>query len=245
MIGVISSPFADELCAKNNLTFVELLQPFSKLTNDGNFIYNVSYQLIWMRRVKSRNCLFYMNKLQHIFGMEIKCQHRLGGSGLIFVMWIGDRHKRCSLVRCLPTQWRAHNVNAPLQFVLMVYFSHHLIIYTKISNLIIIKGDLIFYHFTAQTTIDVPSSELWFEQWREIFLSIQTQSDHEFTRHFLSCLIVLSSSDPNSLDTAHLLTRRVQAMQNVTPPKIPKWFTSDALNCYVLLHDLSQQGDIT
>lgn len=102
-----------------------------------------------------------------------------------------------------------------------------------------------YFFFVAQTNIDVPTSELWFEQWREIFLSIQTQSDHEFTRHFLSCLIVLSSSDPNSLDTAHLLTRRVQAMQNVTPPKIPKWFTPDALNCYVLLHDLSQQGDVT
>lgn len=35
MIGVICSPHADELCARNNLTFVELLQPFSKLTNDG------------------------------------------------------------------------------------------------------------------------------------------------------------------------------------------------------------------
>lgn len=36
MIGAISSPHAEEVCAKNNLTFVELLQPFSKLTNDGN-----------------------------------------------------------------------------------------------------------------------------------------------------------------------------------------------------------------
>lgn len=46
MIAVISSPFADELCAKNNLTFVELLQPFSKLTNDGKFLSNFSYQFI-------------------------------------------------------------------------------------------------------------------------------------------------------------------------------------------------------
>lgn len=35
-------------------------------------------------------------------------------------------------------------------------------------------------------------------------------------------------------------------IQNVTPPKLPKWFQqqSDILNCYVLLHDVVQGGDI-
>lgn len=103
------------------------------------------------------------------------------------------------------------------------------------------------FHITssAQTSIDIPNAEPWFEQWREIFLSVQSQSDHEFTRHFLGCLIVLSTSDPNTLETAHLLTRRVQVMQNATPPKVPKWFTTDSLNCYVLLHDPTIQGNVT
>lgn len=103
----------------------------------------------------------------------------------------------------------------------------------------------LFYLFSEQAFIDIPTAEPWFEQWREIFLSVQSQSDHEFTRHFLGCLIVLSTSDPNTLETAHLLTRRVQAMQNATPPKVPKWFTTDALNCYVLLHDPTVQGNVT
>lgn len=98
--------------------------------------------------------------------------------------------------------------------------------------------------FADQTFLDIPFVEPWFDQWREIFLSVQSQSDHEFTRHFLSCLIVLSTSDPNSLETANLLTRKIQMMQNTMPPKIPKWFSTDALNCYVLLHDPSQ-GDVT
>lgn len=97
---------------------------------------------------------------------------------------------------------------------------------------------------TDQTIIEIPTSEPWFEQWREIFLSVQSQSDHEFTRHFLSCMIVLSSSDPNSLETAQTLTRHAQKMQNTTPPKVPKWFTTDALNCYVLLHDPAH-GNVT
>lgn len=55
---------------------------------------------------------------------------------------------------------------------------------------------------------------------------------------------MLSSSDQNPLEIAHLLTRKVQMMQSVTPPKLPKWFTTEVLNCYVMLHD-GAQGDIT
>lgn len=45
LIGVICSPQAEELCYKNNLTFVELLQPYSKLTNDGEFSENVQFNV--------------------------------------------------------------------------------------------------------------------------------------------------------------------------------------------------------
>lgn len=88
-------------------------------------------------------------------------------------------------------------------------------------------------------------NEQWFEQWRETFLTVQFPADHEFTRHFLSCLIVLSSSDPHPLDSAQQLTKQVQLMQSLAPPKLPKWFsTTDVLNCYVMLHD-GCHGDIS
>lgn len=35
-IAVLCTPLAESSCQKNNLTFIELLQPFSKLSNDGN-----------------------------------------------------------------------------------------------------------------------------------------------------------------------------------------------------------------
>lgn len=38
LIAVVCSPIAEEICSKNNLSFVEMLQPFSKLTSDGNAI---------------------------------------------------------------------------------------------------------------------------------------------------------------------------------------------------------------
>lgn len=95
--------------------------------------------------------------------------------------------------------------------------------------------------------LDIPSQYQWFEQWRETFLTVQFPTDHEFTRHLLSCLIVLSSSDPTPLDTAQQLTRQVQSMQTMVPaPKLPKWFTTnDLLICYVMLHDASQGADIS
>lgn len=40
------------------------------------------------------------------------------------------------------------------------------------------------------------------------------------------------------------LTQNITMLQNITPPKLPKWFSTDALNCYVMLHDASF-GEIT
>lgn len=91
--------------------------------------------------------------------------------------------------------------------------------------------------------VDIPVSEPWFEQWRETFLTVQFPADHEFTRHLLCSLIVVSSIDPNPIETASQLTKKIQMMQNITPPRLPKWFASDALNCYVMLHD-GCSGDI-
>lgn len=54
MIGVVCSPQAEEICQKNNLTFVELLQPFSKLSTDGmlnNSFYNIYSARPYVERV--------------------------------------------------------------------------------------------------------------------------------------------------------------------------------------------------
>lgn len=95
-----------------------------------------------------------------------------------------------------------------------------------------------------QPAIEIPSSNLWFEEWREIFFLVQFPSDHEFTRHLIACLIVVSSSDINPVEQAHQLTKKVKMLQSITPPKLPKWISDDVLNCYVMLHDGSS-GDIS
>lgn len=98
-----------------------------------------------------------------------------------------------------------------------------------------------------QPSIEIPSVYSWFEEWREIFFMVQFPSDHEFTRHLIACLIVVSSADVNPVEQAHHLTEKIKMMQNITPPKLPKWISAtsdDALNCYVMLHDGSS-GDIS
>lgn len=99
--------------------------------------------------------------------------------------------------------------------------------------------------FVAGIDLEVPTAEPWFEQWRETFLTVQFPAEHEFTRHLLSCLLVLSSADPQIVETAQKLTQRVQQMQNITPQKLPKWFQpTEVLNSYVVLHEASQ-GDLS
>lgn len=101
--------------------------------------------------------------------------------------------------------------------------------------------------FVNQPPIKIPSSCTWFEEWRDIFLMVQFPSDHEFTRHLIACLIIISSADINPVEQAHHLTKKVRMMQNITPPKLPKWISTspdDSLNCYVMLHDGSS-GDIS
>lgn len=92
--------------------------------------------------------------------------------------------------------------------------------------------------------INIPDPVSWFEQWREIFFAVQFPADHEYTKHYISCLVVVSSSDPNPLESVNQLIQKVQMMQSVTPSKLPKWFSTEILNCYVMLHD-GCNGDLS
>lgn len=99
----------------------------------------------------------------------------------------------------------------------------------------------------SQKSIEIPLSCPWFEEWREIFFMLQFPSDHEFIRHLVACLIVVSSGEQNPVEQAHRLTEKVRMKQNITPQKLPKWIAAsseEALNCYVMLHDGSS-GDLS
>lgn len=41
-IGVVTSPLVEEICQKNDLSFVDLCQPFCKLGSDGMYLHLAS-----------------------------------------------------------------------------------------------------------------------------------------------------------------------------------------------------------
>ncbi|XP_035788395.1 trafficking protein particle complex subunit 8-like [Anopheles albimanus] len=187
MVGAIVSQQAEDLCQKNNLTFVELLQPFLRLSSDAHF--------------------------RDVAGTSVSIK--------------GLR------INVIDVNWR------PPQAILAKKMLSEAV--TSASGAGGEKTKAI--KLDDGTFVDIPVAEPWFEQWRETFLTVQFPADHEFTRHLLCSLIVVSSIDPNPLETANQLTKKIQMMQSITPPRLPKWFSNDALNCYVMLHD-GCSGDI-
>lgn len=85
--------------------------------------------------------------------------------------------------------------------------------------------------------LDITMSTPWFEAWRDTFLKVQYPSDHEYTKHFLSCILVLSSSEINAIETTIQLSQSLNQLQNHSPGKLPKWFSSTVLRYFVIIHD--------
>lgn len=50
-------------------------------------------------------------------------------------------------------------------------------------------------------------------------------------------MLVATTQDENIIDTFNGLLQQLNVLQNVTPPKLPKWFNNQILKSYVLLHD--------
>lgn len=205
MVAVISSPNADELCLKNNLSFVEMLQPFCKLTSDGK--------------------LYFFHNYLNLFEYYLISAHFRDTSG-VSVSVKGLHINLCDI------DWR------PPQTMLA----------RKMLNESVANSATVEHSFPLkindELVIDIPETMPWFDRWRETFFNVQFPADHEFTRHLLSSLIVVSSTDPNPLETAMQLTQKVQSMQTVVPAKLPKWFHSEVLNCYIMVHD-GCTGDIS
>ncbi|XP_075215467.1 trafficking protein particle complex subunit 8 homolog l(3)76BDm isoform X2 [Lycorma delicatula] len=86
--------------------------------------------------------------------------------------------------------------------------------------------------------IDIPCSFPWFESWRETFLQVQFPSDHEFIKHYLGCILVVSSKESNPTECLSRMGEELGKMQIEVPNALPKWFSStNILRYYVLLHD--------
>ena len=88
--------------------------------------------------------------------------------------------------------------------------------------------------------LNMHSSAPWFESFRNHFMRTLPVSQHEFTRHFVACLLVVSSSEPDPKTQFANLEK--QFRENLAEFGSQRWFTSDILCCRVLIHDVAE-GD--
>lgn len=95
----------------------------------------------------------------------------------------------------------------------------------------------------GEYTLEIPSSVPWFEAWRDTFLQVQFPSDHEYTKHFLACILAVSSTDADPVESMIHLAQTLNQMQNQASAKMPKWFTSNVLRYYVMVHDIADSNE--
>ncbi|KAG5890112.1 hypothetical protein JTB14_005243 [Gonioctena quinquepunctata] len=182
-VAVMCTPSAEKCCQKNNLDFIELVQPFSRLNND------VYYK-------EPTGITKTVRNLKITF------------------MDISWRPPQTPLARKL---LNSSVSNAPE---------------SRNKSLSVGKYNL-----------DITSNTPWFESWRDTFLRVQYPSDHEFTKHFMACLLVVSSTDNSPTETFEKLSQSLNQVHSREPGKLPKWFNSSILKYYVIVHD-NVDGDM-
>ncbi|XP_077295309.1 trafficking protein particle complex subunit 8 homolog l(3)76BDm [Arctopsyche grandis] len=182
-VAALPSPSADLLAQKNNLTFVELLQPFCRLSSEGH-IRDPSGQQYSVKNLK------------------------------LNISNVNTRPPQPTLARKFLNESVSNTYNDKTVSIQIGRFH-----------------------------LDIPAATPWFEAWRETFFNVQFPSDHEFTKHFVACLLVVTTTEADPIETMKHMGQQLSQMQNVTPPKLPKWFNTNVLRCYVLLHD-ALEGNI-
>ncbi|CAH0562044.1 unnamed protein product [Brassicogethes aeneus] len=179
-IAVLTTQEADLSCKKNNLSFIDLLQPFSKLNSDVHYK-DPNGVVISIRNMK----LTFLD--------------------------VNSRPPQTTLAR----KFLNNSVSEAQDPRETCY---------KIGGY----------------SLDIPSYTPWYEAWRDTFLRVQYPSDHEYTKHFLACMLVASSNDPNPLEAINQLNQQLIKMQSTAPGKLPKWFSSNILKYYVILEDIKE-----
>ncbi|XP_066587305.1 trafficking protein particle complex subunit 8 [Prorops nasuta] len=176
-VATVCSPTAETVCQKNNLSFVELLQPFCKLNTEGH---------------------------------------------------IKDPQGNNVTVRNLRLSIQDVNVRPPETALAKKMLND------AVSTVLCERTTSV---QVGASSLTIPVSVPWFESWRETFLSVQFPSDHEFTKHFIACMVVVATSEDSPLEKIQFIG--AQLHQSI-PGKLPKWFNNNTLRYYILIHDSLQ-----
>eukprot|EP00057_Strongylocentrotus_purpuratus_P020583 XP_011675057.1 PREDICTED: trafficking protein particle complex subunit 8 [Strongylocentrotus purpuratus] len=88
--------------------------------------------------------------------------------------------------------------------------------------------------------LQISASTPWYEAYRESFLQNMATSDHEFIRHFVACMLVVSTGHADPMDQFAKLSQQQHHLQHTSSATHPKWLCPNIFKYYVLLHDNSE-----
>ncbi|KAK8399491.1 hypothetical protein O3P69_003521 [Scylla paramamosain] len=189
-VAILCSEDADNLCLKNNLRFVELIQPFCRLNSE-------------IRIADPAGNTVPIRNLRVVFeDMNRRPPQPTLGKKLLSEVVSSTPWDR-PVTRTIGASGTREALELELQ----------------------------------QTTP-------WFETWRDTFLHVQYPSDHEFTKHYIACIVVVASTSDNPMDQLNRLSQYLHQQLHQTPARFPKWFSPNILKFFVLLHDVSA-GDLS
>ncbi|XP_049275970.1 trafficking protein particle complex subunit 8 isoform X3 [Rhipicephalus sanguineus] len=83
----------------------------------------------------------------------------------------------------------------------------------------------------------VSTSTPWFYSYRDAFFRVLPPLEHDFTRHFLACIFVVSSEHGSPEEE---FEKMAQGHQAGLSEGSQRWFFPQCLKYYLLLHDVSQ-----
>ncbi len=186
LVGVLSSAGVNSLCHKNNLSMVELLEPFSRLTSDVS--------------------------LKDPDGVN----HSIANLSLTF--------QDFSKETCRQISPRLLN--------------------DTIAS--ITEEPLVSRAFPNRSLqLEAPGFTPWFDAWTKLYLQSIPCFEHEFLRHHLGCIFVVSSSEENPLEQLNNLVQTQRKAQheksvnsNSNSNQYPQYFSSNIFKYFVLLHDV-------
>ncbi|UJR31903.1 hypothetical protein I4U23_019377 [Adineta vaga] len=93
---------------------------------------------------------------------------------------------------------------------------------------------------TEQYDLNIKNTTPWFDAWRDCFLRITYNGEHEFLKNYLACIMVVSTSHLDPMDAFAKLVQQQALQQQQSPAKLPKWFMANIYKYFVLLHDVTE-----
>ena len=170
---------AETIASKNNLTFTELLQPFSKMGTD-----------VTIKDVDGQN-------------------HNVASLNLILQDWKKDPHRSVSTKLMLD----------------------------RISEENCDEREMITKHFD-KVSLDAPGYTPWFDIWMKYYLQTLPVVEHEFIKHSLGCIFIVSTSSAHPLETFRTLSaNQARHQHDRASSSYPVYFSPSILKYYVLVHD--------